>query len=223
MFKRTLVVFLSFFAALLVLFLLGWRKNYKKAPVTAAEERLIQTGAMRRPRVVEKFPRLSEKKKQELEKLRVVLHTNFGDITLKFFPREAPQAVQNFKKLTEDGFCDNTRFYAHYERVGIVGGLPIDSDEVDAGYYIKDEVNEHKHIPGAVGMFRSPKFPDRGSCQFYICPTEIPESDGEFTIFAQVTEGLEVVQKIAALEVDARGQFQELILVESVSLQEASD
>jgi peptidylprolyl isomerase/peptidyl-prolyl cis-trans isomerase B (cyclophilin B) len=130
------------------------------------------------------------------------IETNKGTIKFEFYPKEAPKTVENFIKLANKGFYDGTKFHRVVSGFVIQGGDPNSKDDNPAndgkggpGYTIEAEFNEHKHLDRAVAMARSSD-PNSAGSQFYICLDAQPNLDGQYTVFGQVTEGLEVVHKI---------------------------
>jgi len=197
-----------------------YAQNYGKPAVPKEEQVLIDRGLKPPPLELKKY-RINENNLQQMEGSRAIIRTSLGDITIKFFPREAPQSCWNFISLVNKGFYRGVRFHL-IEPVGaIVGGTGADGS-THAGYYIEDEVNEHKHLPGAVGMYRPPNLADPASCVFYICFKEVPVFDKVLTVFGQVVEGMEVVEKIAAVEVDEKGRPKQDVVITDISLQKAS-
>ena len=133
-----------------------------------------------------------------------ILHTNQGDIKMRFFPEVAPKAVNNFIALAKAGKYDNTIFHRVIEDFMIQGGDYTNFDGTGGesiygenfGYEISDYV---LNIRGAVAMAHS-SLPDSNGSQFYICQKNSNWLDGDYTVFGQVYEGLEIVDKIAAVE-----------------------
>jgi peptidylprolyl isomerase/peptidyl-prolyl cis-trans isomerase B (cyclophilin B) len=148
-------------------------------------------------------PRAASPEQQEQEKKArsenmeevAVLKTNKGVIVFKFFPEDAPNTVENFKTLVQDGFYDGLTFHRVVPDFVIQGGDPEGTGEGGPGYTIKDEFNARPHLEGTVAMARSPA-PNSAGSQFYICLDALPQLDGKYTVFGQVIEGLEVVHKI---------------------------
>jgi cyclophilin family peptidyl-prolyl cis-trans isomerase len=145
---------------------------------------------------------------------KATLDTTFGTIELDLWPEIAPNHVRNFVALARAGYYDGLFFE------DIIGSLDGDKDlpravtagspEGDAselssiGYWLqpeilKPEVAKEKginHQPGTVGACHAYQQPNTASCRFYIMLGDAPAWDGEYTIFGQVTHGLDVVQKI---------------------------
>ena len=127
-----------------------------------------------------------------------------GQITLEFFPADAPKHVENFLKLARAGFYDGQRF--HRVEPGFVvqlgdpqsKTLPMDHPAMGTGgpgYTIKAEFNKQKHVRGTLAMARS-QSPDSAGSQCYICYGATPHLDGQYTVFGKVVSGMEHVDRI---------------------------
>ena len=124
-----------------------------------------------------------------------VLETNKGTIKFKFYPEVAPGTVENFKKLAKQGFYDGLLFHRVVPGFVIQGGCPEGTGRGGPGYNIKAEFNSRKHLEGTVAMARA-GHPDSAGSQFYICLAPQPSLDNKYTVFGQVTEGMNVVHSI---------------------------
>jgi cyclophilin family peptidyl-prolyl cis-trans isomerase len=132
-----------------------------------------------------------------------ILETNKGKIIIKFFPEKAPHTVENFIKLAKSGFYDGVKFHRVEPGFVIQGGDPLSKDDDPSndgmggpGYTVKAEFNDLSHVTGTVAMARRAYDPDSAGSQFYICLAPQPQLDGQYTIFGQVVDGVDVVQKI---------------------------
>ncbi|MDQ2671172.1 MAG: peptidylprolyl isomerase [Gemmatimonadota bacterium] len=132
-----------------------------------------------------------------------VIETSKGTITAELFDEEAPDTVANFEKLANSEFYDGTRFHRVIANFMIQGGDPYSRDPKDAragtggpGYRIKCEThrNVHRHETGTLSMAHAGK--NTGGSQFFITHRPQPHLDGVHTVFGQVTEGMDVVNKI---------------------------
>ncbi len=138
-----------------------------------------------------------------------VLKTPYGEIAWRFFEKEAPGHTAYVKELIRRGFYEGTTFHRVIPHFVIQGGDPNskNDDRSDDGWgegdrRLKAEFSRTLHYrPGTVGMARDAD-PDSGSCQFFIALESIPRLDGRYTIFGEVTEGLEVARRIALLPRD---------------------
>jgi peptidyl-prolyl cis-trans isomerase B (cyclophilin B) len=122
---------------------------------------------------------------------------------LEFWPDVAPRTVVNFKTLAKEGFYDGTCFHRVIKGFMIQGGDPLSKEAGNPrvgtggpGYKIKCEthLNTHKHATGTLSMAHAGK--DTGGSQFFITHAPQPHLDKVHTVFGQVTEGMDVVNKI---------------------------
>lgn len=118
-----------------------------------------------------------------------------GRIVFEFYPKDAPMTVDNFIKLANKGFYDGLKFHRVIPGFMAQGGDPLGDGTGGPGYTIKDEFNSRKHIAGTVAMARTME-PNSAGSQFYICFEPQPHLDGQYTVFGQVIEGMDVVNKI---------------------------
>ncbi len=121
--------------------------------------------------------------------------TNLGSFTFELFSQDAPNTTANFKALAARGFYDGLTFHRVIPGFVAQGGDPKGNGTGGPGYHVKAEFNSHKHVTGAVAMARSSD-PDSAGSQFYICYGAHPNLDGHYTVFGQVVEGQDVVDKI---------------------------
>jgi cyclophilin family peptidyl-prolyl cis-trans isomerase len=126
-----------------------------------------------------------------------VLKTSLGTMVLRFFDHDAPKTSANFKRLVRKGFYDGKTFYRVVSGHVIQAGDGGESGEPK----VPAEVNAHLHVEGAVGLARGAD-PGSGSTEFYICLAPRPHLDGKYTVFGQLVEGTDVLEKIGAVEVE---------------------
>ena len=127
------------------------------------------------------------------------MHTNHGPIELELFEQEAPKTVDNFQKLSRDGYYDGLIFHRVIPDFMIQGGCPHGTGTGGPGYEFEDEINEHKVARGALAMAN--RGPDTNGSQFFIVTTEAaPWLDGKHTVFGRVASGMEAVGAIEGLE-----------------------
>lgn len=125
----------------------------------------------------------------------------------ELYPEIAPNTVNNFISLVKKGFYDGLIFHRVIKGFMLQGGDPEGTGMGDPGYSIKGEFshngfkNDLKHTPGVLSMARSMR-PDSAGSQFFIMHKTSPHLDGEYAAFGKVTEGLEVVDKIASVRTD---------------------
>jgi cyclophilin family peptidyl-prolyl cis-trans isomerase len=127
------------------------------------------------------------------------MHTNHGPIELELYESEAPKTVDNFLKLSRDGYYDGLVFHRVIPDFMIQGGCPEGTGTGGPGYEFEDEINEHKIERGALAMAN--RGPDTNGSQFFIVTTEAaPWLDGKHTVFGRVASGMEAVDAIEGLE-----------------------
>jgi peptidyl-prolyl cis-trans isomerase B (cyclophilin B) len=135
-----------------------------------------------------------------------VLHTNYGDIQVKFYNDEAPITVTNFLRLAQSGFYNGTKFHRVIPNFMIQGGDPNskDNDWSDdgmggPGYQFNDEQNSEKLVYGSMAMANSG--PNTNGSQFFIVTKTdgTPWLDGHYNNFGQVVKGMDVALKIVNL------------------------
>ena len=138
-----------------------------------------------------------------------------GEIRLEFFPQDAPKTVDNFRKLSDDGFYDGLTFHRIIRDFMIQGGCPQGTGTGGPGYTFEDEFNQHKVVRGALAMANAG--PNTNGSQFFIVTTEAaPWLDGKHTVFGKVTSGMEVVDALEGLPTDGRDRPTEPATIESV-------
>jgi peptidyl-prolyl cis-trans isomerase B (cyclophilin B) len=147
------------------------------------------------------YPAPPEMKIDPNKKYTATIDTNKGKIVLDLFAKEAPKTVNNFVFLAREGFYDGVTFHRVIPDFLIQGGDPTGTGEGGPGYTFDDEVdpakNPHKHDKaGVLSMAnRGPGTKSNGS-QFFITHKDTPWLDGKHTVFGQVKEGQDVVNKI---------------------------
>ena len=125
------------------------------------------------------------------------LHTNQGAIDVELFDEDAPKTVENFLKLSRDGFYDGVVFHRVIPDFMIQGGDPTGTGSGGPGYQFEDEFNDNKVDRGALAMANAG--PNTNGSQFFIVTTDAaPWLDGKHTVFGQVTSGMEAVDAIEA-------------------------
>jgi peptidyl-prolyl cis-trans isomerase B (cyclophilin B) len=145
------------------------------------------------------------------------LHTNHGDITIRLFDEDAPKTVGNFVELAGKGFYDGVIFHRVIRDFMIQGGDPTGTGSGGPGYTFEDEINDNKIVRGALAMANAG--PDTNGSQFFIVTTgEAPWLDGKHTVFGEVAEGMDVVDKIEGLQTDARDKPRDEARIDSVEV-----
>lgn len=137
----------------------------------------------------------------------VTFETTQGTIKAELFPVIAPNTVNNFLSLVQKGFYNGLIFHRVIQGFMIQGGDPDGIGTGGPGYSIKGEFaqngfdNELVHTAGVLSMARS-MLPDSAGSQFFIMHKDAPHLDGAYAAFGKVTEGMDVVDKIASVDTD---------------------
>jgi len=146
-----------------------------------------------------------------------VIKTAKGTIKFKFYPDKAPNHVGSFIELALAGFYNGLTFHRVEPNFVVQGGDPYSKSGGGAvgtggpGYSLTAEFSDVKHIEGTVAMARSGD-PNSAGSQFYICLAPAPFLDGQYTVFGQVVEGMDVVKSLAVGDV-----------MESVTIENATE
>jgi cyclophilin family peptidyl-prolyl cis-trans isomerase len=128
------------------------------------------------------------------EKKFATIKTNQGNIKIMFYTNDCPFTVQNFVKLGERGFYNNTIFHRVVPNFVIQGGDPTGTGYGSPGYSIRSEFTPVSFDAYTVGMASSGK--DTEGSQFFITHSPQPHLDGKYTLFGRVVEGFDVVDRI---------------------------
>ena len=148
---------------------------------------------------------------------RATLHTDAGPIAVELFDEDAPKTVENFRKLSGDGFYDGLIFHRVIPDFMIQGGCPEGTGTGGPGYTFEDEFNDHKIVRGALAMANAG--PNTNGSQFFIVTTaEAPWLDGKHTVFGEVTDGMDTVDAIEATPTAAGDRPVEPQVIERVEL-----
>jgi peptidyl-prolyl cis-trans isomerase B (cyclophilin B) len=148
-----------------------------------------------------------------------ILHTNHGDITVELFDEDAPKTVENFTKLASDSFYEGVVFHRVIKDFMIQGGDPTGTGSGGPGYTFEDEPNQHKVVRGALAMANAG--PNTNGSQFFIVTKDAaPWLDGKHTVFGQVVDGMDVVDKIEASDTDRNDRPKQDAVIQKVALQQ---
>ncbi|HEY7077764.1 MAG TPA: peptidylprolyl isomerase [Solirubrobacteraceae bacterium] len=148
---------------------------------------------------------------------QATMTTNHGDIAFELFDDDAPNTVDNFRKLARDGFYDGLTFHRIIRDFMIQGGCPQGTGTGGPGYQFDDEINQHKVVRGALAMANAG--PNTNGSQFFIVTAEAaPWLDGRHTVFGKVTAGMEVVDKLESLPTDGRDRPREDARIETLEV-----
>jgi cyclophilin family peptidyl-prolyl cis-trans isomerase len=145
------------------------------------------------------------------------MQTTEGPIVFELFDEDAPKTVENFRKLASDDFYDGLTFHRVIKDFMIQGGCPLGTGTGGPGYTFEDEFNDHKVVRGALAMANAG--PNTNGSQFFIVTTEAaPWLDGKHTVFGEVTDGMDVVDKLEGVPTDGSDRPSEPIGIDSIEL-----
>jgi Peptidyl-prolyl cis-trans isomerase (rotamase) - cyclophilin family len=145
-------------------------------------------------------------------------------IKISLFTKIAPNTVNNFIALANDGFYDGTTFHRVMKDFMIQGGDPLGTGMGGPGYSIKGEFNSNgfpnglEHTRGVLSMARTSDKDSAGS-QFFIMHKDTASLDGDYASFGYVTEGIEVVDQIAMVNVDTKDKPLEPVIIKSITIE----
>lgn len=133
------------------------------------------------------------------KKYTALIKTSKGDIVCELFAKDAPLSITNFKYLADGGFYNGLTFHRVVPKFVVQGGDPLGTGTGGPGYTIPAEI-KHKHLKGALAWARTgdevnPQRRSSGS-QFYITLEATLFLDGQYTVFGQTIEGMDVVENI---------------------------
>lgn len=160
------------------------------------------------------------------KKYTAIMKTTAGDIEIELFADKTPITVNNFVSLSKKKFYGNVIFHRTIKGFMIQAGDPTGTGRGGPGYTLPAEI-ELPHKRGSIAMARlgdevNPKKDSSGS-QFYIAHQDIPQLDGQYTVFGQVTKGLDTVDKIAEAPTKQEGEGStpvDPVKIESVTITE---
>ena len=149
---------------------------------------------------------------------------DYGTITVELYPDVAANTVKNFISLANSGFYDGLIFHRVIEDFMIQGGDPNGNGTGGPDYTIKGEfsangvTNDLSHTRGVISMARAQEYDSAGS-QFFIMHNDATYLDGQYAAFGMVTEGIEVVDKIAAVATDKSNNKPKTdVVIESITV-----
>jgi peptidyl-prolyl cis-trans isomerase B (cyclophilin B) len=144
---------------------------------------------------------------EELAKHRAVVETSMGNITVELFPDRAPNHVRSFLRLAQSGVYDGTAIHRVARGFVIQGGFmptrrePLDEKQQAYVRTLAPEFNPTPHVRGILSMARG-NDPASATSSFFIVLAPTPGLDNQYTVFGRVVEGLDVVEKIEAVELN---------------------
>jgi peptidylprolyl isomerase len=125
----------------------------------------------------------------------LILETTQGPVTIAMKPELAPNHVKRIKELVREGFYDGVVFHRVIDGFMAQTGCPHGTGTGGSGQKLKAEFTPTKHGRGTVSMARAQN-PDSGDSQFFICFADSPWLNNQYTVWGEVTSGMENVDKI---------------------------
>ena len=125
----------------------------------------------------------------------VVINTTQGIMKYKFYSKDAPKTVARMIELIQQGFYNGLTFHRVVPGFVIQGGDPVGNGTGGSGQKLPAEFNERRHVEGTLAMARAAD-PNSADSQFYVSLGRHPHLDRSYTVFGQLTEGLDVAKKI---------------------------
>jgi peptidyl-prolyl cis-trans isomerase B (cyclophilin B) len=163
----------------------------------------------------------------QMRNKQAVVTTSLGEIVIELLPDAAPDHVGYLMKLAEEKAYDGTTFHRAILRGLIQGGDPLSRDPAKKAQYgtgglglLKFRANDLKHVRGAVSAVLRPGQPDSAGAQFFVCVSDQPTLDGQFTVFGRVVEGLEVAQQISEMPADPNGLLNDRVEITTVRIRD---
>lgn len=157
------------------------------------------------------------------------LHTTAGEIHIRFFPDVAPSHVKNFLDLANQGFYNGTKFHRIIPGFMIqggdpntIGGAPNTWGTGGGKGNLKAEFNTVSHKRGIVSMARA-NHPDSASSQFFIVVKDSNFLDRQYTVFGQVTKGMDIADKIVSAPKGANDRPHEPVAITKIVVRDANE
>ncbi len=135
-----------------------------------------------------------------------IIETEKGNLVLELFARDVPVTVNNFVFLAREGFYDGSTFHRVIPGFMVQGGDPTGTGMGNAGYKFDDEFTSHTHVTGTLSMANSG--PNTNSAQFFITYAPQHGLDGKHTVFGQLVEGTDVLEKLTPRNPSQNPQFE---------------
>jgi cyclophilin family peptidyl-prolyl cis-trans isomerase len=188
----------------------GGEKSPAEVKVTPSEQKQQKEAAAQKP---------VSAKPQKKEQVAVI-ETDLGKIVFRFYFSDAPRHCENFINLAKSGFYNNLIFHRVVHGFVIQSGRPKGDGSSNPVHLINAEFNSRRHVLGTVGMARVKDDPNSASTEFYICLADCPDLNGNYTVFGQVIEGIDVVRKIGQVETVPGDRPKIPVIMRKVTIQE---
>lgn len=171
--------------------------------------------------VVKDNPSMENKKIENQKSNLALVETNYGNFKIKFYPEDAPKAVNNFITLATKGFYDGLTFHRVIKNFMIQGGDPNGNGTGGPGYTFEDELNPNTPLAkegykkGVVAMANAG--PNTNGSQFFVMVADLPLPH-QYTIFGKVIDGQEVVDKISLVATDSNDKPIKPVLIKKITI-----
>jgi peptidyl-prolyl cis-trans isomerase B (cyclophilin B) len=158
---------------------------------------------------------------------QAVVETSLGTFVLDITPQSAPNHAAYFIKQAQAGAYDGTAFHRMVRNGMVMGGDPISKDPAKAAQYgtgglnaVKAEPRAPKMLAGMVAAVLAPNHPDSAGAQFFIVLVDQPALDNQYSVFAKVAEGMDVLVKISETPVDSGGKAAARVDIRKVTIRD---
>jgi peptidyl-prolyl cis-trans isomerase B (cyclophilin B) len=158
---------------------------------------------------------------------QAVVETSLGTFILEMTPESAPNTAAYFMRQAQAGAYDGTSFHRMVKYGMVQGGDPLTKDPAKRAQYgtgglnvLKAEARAPKMSRGSVAAVMAPGRPDSAGSQFFIVIVDQPALDGQYTVFAKVADGMDVLQKISETPVDDKGVATERVEIKHVTIRD---
>ena len=216
--KTLLIVSGIIVAAVVIILAVASGNDLSKA--TNDEPASINTGATKEAQMSSKQYSQTPDVLPEAERIgkKARFETNLGKFTIALFGDKAPKAVSNFIFLAKDGFYDNLIFHRVIEGFMIQGGDPKGDGTGGPGYKFEDEFDNSLTFskPGILAMANSG--PNTNGSQFFITVTPTTHLNNKHTIFGEVTEGYDIVEKISRVETGVSDKPKDPVVIKKIEI-----
>src|SRR3982751_4261401 len=160
--------------------------------------------------------------------VEAVVSTDLGSFRVEFFPDKAPKHVAQFLADGQKGYYDGSAFFRVWANGLIQGGDPLLKDNAtqrarwgSGGFNrLPSELTDLKQERGMVSAVSLPGKPDSDGSQFFVCVSPQPALQGKYTVFARVVEGMDVVEQISRVPVDADRLAQKPVRILKISVEQ---
>jgi cyclophilin family peptidyl-prolyl cis-trans isomerase len=164
---------------------------------------------------------------QDPSDVEAVVSTDLGSFRVEFFPDKAPKHIAQFLTDAQKGYYDGSAFFRVWANGLIQGGDPLLKDNGTprarwgtGGFNrLPSELTDLKQERGMVSAVNLPGKPDSDGIQFFVCVSPQPALQGKYTVFARVVEGINVVEQISRVPVDADGLAQKPVRILKISIE----